>query len=382
MTVRAYETFLVDEAASASALSKSSWDALVTPGELFASHAWMHHLEFAAGPDPVLCCWVDGALSAAVPMWSGEASSGGLFHLPGFFPEVRGPWSRPFLWLGARRSVHNALPCVRGPQRTSVQARVLNAARERAREWGRAGVIMPYMPLAAATELAACHADARVLLHAAEAVADIPAGGKDALLSRLGRHNRKRRRAEQRSFAQAGYTIDVAEIDGVVDAAADLITRNRRKYGSEQGSDWMHRVFAAQRRVGLFDQAVVLVCRRATQVVALVVCYRHGDVLHVRYYGSERTTDSRCSPYFVLAGHAPLEYAAATGLRTVHLSTSSLEAKARRGATLQPLAAVVLSEHESIERSHVRAHNQHFAARYRARFGGWSLDVAWDVEGL
>jgi hypothetical protein len=363
-------------------VSAVAWDALAEADDLYACYAWLRHLEYAAGPVPVLTCWMDGELLGALPVWEGERDTPGLFHLPDFFPGLAGPWQRRFRWLGTRRSVHNTVVCTSGAHRATAMTQLLDAVVADAEAGGKAGVIMPYMPVAAATELAADRPDARVVLHAAEAVIEIPADGIDGIHRRIGRHNRKRRRQELRAFAQAGHTVEWVDITAsVVEDAAVLIANNRRRYGSDQGSEWLHRVFEAQRRTGLLDHAVALLCRRSEHLSATVICYRHGGGLHVRYFGDDGTEDNRLGRvYFVVGCHSPMEYAFRVGLRRVHLSTSSLEAKVRRGATLEPLAAVLLlCNGDPPARSAVQRHNRRVADEYRRRFADHpsALSPAW-----
>lgn len=366
---------------SASSVPTAQWDALVEPGALFASHAWVRHLAEAAGPDPILTVRSEDELAAVVPMWSAGKAQGSLFDLSKFFGDLGGPWSQPWAWLGARRSVHNTLPCVSGLSRSWAQARVLEAAARHAATNGMAGVIMPYMPLHSADEMAAARPDAQVLLHAVEATAQVPSADPNPVgTGTRGRHNRKRRRQEWARFREAGYVIEEAGLDAVADEAADLITNTRRKYGAREDSGWMRRVFAAQHQVGLTDHAVALVCRRSTRMVAVAVCYQHGRTLFGRYYGASESPGSGAPVYFVMTSQAPLAYAASVGLDTVNLSTSSLEAKVRRGARLSPLAAVVLpTVDHAIDRSQARLHNKGFAASYRTQFPD-ALTSEWRVE--
>lgn len=378
------EGITVSALRTAAAIRAEQWDGLVDIGEMFGSHEWVRHLEEAGGTDPVLACRVEGTLAAAVPMWSADQSQGRLFDLTSLRRDIDGAWTQPWIWLGARRSVHNTLPCTSGPHRARVQASVLDVAARRAATSGMAGVIMPYMPVRAAHELAASDTDAHVLLHAAEATVAVPAGGGEAVVARArGHHNRKRRRQEWSAFREAGFTIEEAELETVAEEAAELITHTRQKHGSRDGSEWMRRVLAAQSRVGLTDRAVALVCRRSTRMTAVAVCYRHGQTLHGRYYGARNSLDARSPVYFIMTSHVPVSYAAAAGLTTVNLATSSLEAKTRRGAQLDPLAAVVVPVSHTIDDTQVFTHNQRFVANYRSRFAS-ALSPSWPaaVSGL
>jgi hypothetical protein len=75
-----------------------------------------------------------------------------------------------------------------------------------------------------------------------------------------------------------------------------------------------------------------------------------------------------------------VDYAASRGLRRANLSITSLEAKIRRGASLEPLAAVVLNnDGVPPDRDADRAHNQRVALAYRERYATYapSLSPAW-----
>jgi hypothetical protein len=83
--------------------------------------------------------------------------------------------------------------------------------------------------------------------------------------------------------------------------------------------------------------------------------------------------------YFVATFYAPVDSAARAGLARVFLSTSSLEAKVRRGATRCPLAAVVVLVDQDLDRVHVDAHNRRTALDYVLRFqrSATSLSPDW-----
>ncbi|MEU7630629.1 peptidogalycan biosysnthesis protein [Nocardia sp. NPDC049220] len=360
------------------AIDAVEWDGLVPAGELFCSHAWLRHLDEAAGPQPVLTIGTGERITGATAIWDGEQASG-LFYLPDFFPELAGPWQRPFVWLGARRSVRNGLICTTGSQRSASLSGLLAGALDYAREHGRAGVVMPYLPVSAAREFGRAHPAAHVLLHSAEATVAVPAQGAAELLTRSSGHNRKRRRRELRDFSAAGFTLEWVDLTPEIEAAiAPLIADNRRRYGNGDGVSWMHRVFAAQRRVGLFGNAKVLLCSRDGALATVAVCYRHGDSLHGRYFGSHGSVSRDGYPYFVTTCYAPIDYAAQHGFRRLFLSTSALEAKIRRGAVVEPLAAVVLLDDDELDGERVRTHNRDLARGYRDRFPGYLSSLSHD----
>jgi hypothetical protein len=365
---------------SVDAISATDWEAIVGPRDLFGSHAWLRHLDQAVAAHEVLTVWMDDRLTAAAPIWDGPQGTDELFYLPTFFPDVTGPWAKQFIWLGARCSVRNELICINGPARSRALTQLLAGAVDYARAAGKAGIVLPYLSIGAAAELARVHPAAHAVLHCAEATVTVPPHGVHDLMAQVSYHNRKRRRRELHEFTASGHRLTWTELTPDIAAQiAPLIAATRRKHGSDQGVDWMHRVFAAQRRAGLCDQAHVLLCHRNDDLVATAVCYRQGDSLHGRYFGADEAMSRQGYAYFVTTFYAPVDYAARAGLARVFLSTSALEAKVRRGATLCPLAAVVVLVDQDLNRVHVDAQNRRTALDYVLRFqrSATSLSPDW-----
>lgn len=357
------------------AIDEHEWDALVSDQNFYNSHAWLAGLDRARGACEVLAVWSSAGLLAACPLWNGERDDG-LFELGAFFNDVRGPWTRGFVWGGGRRSTHNQVPCVSGRRRAQALSRLLQAMADIARERGAAGVVLPYMPLTAARELAdVCGAS--VLLHSAEANIEVPADGLAGLMAGWNKHHRFEVRAEIAAFARCGNRVEWGVIDPSEQMrAAELIACNRARYGSTQGASWMQRMLEAQRHAGLSPIAVV--ARRDRCIVALCLLYRFGRALHARYYGCDYSLDDRDFRYFVLTCYEPIDYAAREGLGELRLSTSALHAKASRGARIEPLAAAVLLSDRSLDPIAVHRHNRRFAERHRRELGA-HLSPAWQA---
>jgi len=376
---RAERTGEADEALKVSlcrgvaAIDEHEWDALVSDQNFYNSHAWLAGLDHALGACEVLAVWSAAGLLAACPLWAGERDDE-LFELGAFFNDVRGPWTRGLVWGGGRRSTHNQVPCVSGRRRAQALRRLLLAMAGIARERGDAGMVLPYLPLAAACELAEI-CGASVLLHSAEANIEVPPGGLAGLMAGRNSHDRFEVRAEIAAFARCGNRVEWGAIDPSEQArVAELIACNRARYGSTQGAAWMQRMLEAQRRAGVLPIAVV--ARRDQRIVALCLLYRFGRALHARYYGCDYRLDDRDFRYFVLTCYEPIDYAARAGLGELRLSTSALHAKARRGARIEPLAAAVLLSDRSLDPIAVRRHNRRFAERHRRELGA-HLSPAW-----
>ncbi|RIJ12854.1 GNAT family N-acetyltransferase [Pseudomonas sp. 91RF] len=354
---------------SVSSLNCHAWDALVADRDFYHCHGWLSALEHALGPAELLTLQGPNGLSGGCALWSGEREPG-LFCLSDYFPGLAGPWQREFLWIGARRSTHNEIPCSLGSSRDRILRSIMQASVDLAQKRGLAGVLAPYMPLGKALELAAWHDQARVILHSAEASLAVPPGGLAGAMEVIDKRSRWRTRKELSVFAERGCRVEWRTFDPELEqVASGLIAQNRSKYGSQQGAMWMRRMFDGQRRSGVLDAAIAAVAYRSDKVIAVAVFYRLGKTLHYRYFGSDyRVTDDDFR-YFVLSFYELLDWAAAHGVETVELSTSSLQAKSLRGGIVNPLAAVVLltdsapPSHESVAR-----HNTCFAVEHRDAF--------------
>lgn len=371
------ETLKVSVYRGVAAVDEHEWDALVGDRNFYNSHAWLAGLDHALGACDVLAVWGPAGLLAACPLWDGGRDDG-LFELGAFFADVRGPWTRGFVWGGGRRSTHNEIAAIRGRRRPQVVRRLLQSMNEQARERGLAGVVMPYMPLAAAQELAQT-AGASVLLHSAEANMDVPTDGLAGLMARWNAHDRGQCKSEIAAFARCGNRVECGRIDAANQAvAAELIARNRARHGSAQGGAWMQSLFDGQRRAGLLASSIAFVARREQRILAVCVCYRFGRALHVRYFGCDYDLDDRDFRYFVLTCYEPIDYAARQGLGELRLSTSALHAKAGRGARIEPLAAAVLLTDRALDPIAVHRHNRRFAERHRRELGA-HLGPAWQA---
>ncbi|MFF7454711.1 peptidogalycan biosysnthesis protein [Kitasatospora sp. NPDC008115] len=369
-------------APSLAAIERGQWNALVGPDNFYNSRPWLRGLEIAHGEGPVVTASLGGRLLGALPTWPGERDAPGLFHLSGLAAGIEVDRPADYLWLGARRSVFNELVCVRGPLRGVTLRALLRGALGLAASCGAAGVVMPYLSADDARELADAHPGARALLHDADANLDVPPGGFEELLAAAGQHDRTRRRAELRACARGGTAVEWSPLGArAAREAAYLVTQNRARYGGTADVGWMERSFAAQRASGVLDQAIGCFGLRDGRPVAVTVCYRHHDRLYARYYGFDYRRSRPACEYFALTYCAPVDFAAAHGLRRYRLAVSAPELKVRRGAVLDPLGAVLLPLDAPVAgREVIDALNARTVRRWRdrCRTRQHALGAAWD----
>lgn len=359
-----------------------AWQALIGPTGFYSGRPWLRSLELTRGAREILVARRDGRLAGAAPTWDGDPTDGDLFALPRLADGLPGPWDEPFLWLGGHRVTANTIPCrADEPMRAQVLAELLVAARTRAGELGRAGVVWPYLPAAEARELAAAHPPSRVVLHSADAVLPVPAGGMPELVAAAPRRDRHIWLREQRAFERHGAKVEWHALDeDVPEHVVRLVAATRAKYRSGGGTAGLRKAFAAQRTAGVADDAVVGLARVGARVDAAAVFYRHGGRLFGRYWGTD--ADAPPFAYFVLTLYAAVNWAARHGFTHLHLSVAAWEAKVARGAVLHPLAMVVapaLGRHTWFTESSAHDHNARVAASWRDRFASrpHALDPSW-----
>jgi len=360
-------------------VDRHEWDALVSDQDFFNSHGWLASLDYALGEGDVFTLYGNAGLLGGSALWDGEKQPG-LFYLPDYFPGLDGPWQEPFLWVGARRSTHNEIPCVRGRRRGEILSTIAKTLAHLAKRRGYYAAIVPYMPLSQALEVAKSYPHARVIMHSAEATLAVPVGGLDSQLQLQRSHHRVRAKAELTAFSRLGNRVEWCQLDeSLLESATELIANNREKYGSHQGPDWMRRIFDGQKKSSVIGAAVAAVAKRGDEISGVTIFYRFGDTLHARYYGSNYQISDNDFRYFVLTYYHSLDYAAKNGIRECRLSISALGAKALRGAAIEPLAALLLFENTPpVSARECDNYNQHFYQHYEQQHGShltpdWAL---------
>ncbi|EAO3108382.1 hypothetical protein AC369_16630 [Salmonella enterica subsp. diarizonae] len=360
-------------------IDQHQWDGLVTDHDFFHSHGWLAALDHALGKADIFTLRGSSGLLGGCALWDGE-NKPGLFYLPDYFPGLKGPWQQPFLWVGARRSTHNEIPCVRGLRRGEALSAMGNMLAQLARTRKRYATIVPFMPLCQALEVARYCPNARVLMHSAEAAMTIPEGGLISQLQRMDYQRRRRTKVELAAFSRFGNRVEWRRLDDhLLELAAELITNNRTKYGNHQSIDWMRRMFDGQKKSAVIDSAVAVIAIRGNTILAITIFYRFGDTLHFRYYGSNYLIDDNDFRYFVLSYYHSLDYAVKNSIREYRFSVSSLRAKSLRGAEIEPLAALLLFDNENtaIPSTHeCKNYNRLFYHEYQQQYGA-HLSAHW-----
>ncbi|GHB29011.1 hypothetical protein GCM10010306_021840 [Streptomyces umbrinus] len=342
-----YSTLVRDEAPvvtmlpGPAAISAHEWNALVSPGGFYSSHAWVAGLAHAHGPSPVLSATSAGRLEGVVPTWT-NADSTGLFSLEEMTRALPGVVSADYLWLGTKRSTANMATITRNPAK---RARTLRALLEHARHLaarkGLKGVLWPYLSGPSAQEIASSHPLAHAVLHSADAVVKVPSDGMAGLESSVSSKERMKWRRERRIFRSSCSSVEWTSLSpDVCERVAPLLANTRDKYGSPGGTAWMRRTLSGQLSSGVARNAFVALARRGNDVTAAALFYGHGDWLYGRYWGASHAAPDYA--YFALTHYEAVDFAAQHGFRRLHLSVPASKSKTSRGAALTPLALVAV----------------------------------------
>ncbi|ALG09674.1 hypothetical protein [Kibdelosporangium phytohabitans] len=194
---------------------------------------------------------------------------------------------------------------------------------------------------------------------------DVPPGGWEAWTTSLGTRNRSRRvRREARNFARAGYRLEHRTLKEAYHDVARLLARTEARYGRTVDVEPLARSFRAQGELA-GDRAEVTLCSLDDgPPLGFCLYYRQGDTVFLRAVGFDYEKLSGAAEYFNLTYYIP---ARLPGVRRLHAGIETPDAKARRGATLEPLWLLDLSE-DSVLNGHdseVRRHNHAFLTLLR-----------------
>jgi hypothetical protein len=194
---------------------------------------------------------------------------------------------------------------------------------------------------------------------AADASIEIPAGGWDAFLASLSSHRARRIRSEARRFSQAGYHVEQRALGEAHADVARLAFQVARRYGKADSIDPFLTGFRLQ---GEFagPRAQVLLCSYdGGPPVGCCLYYRDGGTVYLRAVGFDYDRLRGVAEYFNLTYYIPAQM---PGVRRLHAGIASPDAKALRGARLEPLWLLDLTPDSVLERhaDQARAHNAAF----------------------
>jgi predicted N-acyltransferase len=318
------------------------WDALVGDDGFYLSYDWLRYVETEPNERSryLLASEAGRLVGALVLNWADDPLT--VRYRPERFAELLGIQGRTLL-AGGSQGYRSTL-LLRPPgadgegayDRRRTLAALLQAALSAAREDGRRGIVLPFLPTGALAEVAAVMR-VRAAFEMPEAEICDCDQGLDAYAERMTSRVRKRIRSDRARFAEAGWTIREGRLEDCWPDAARLLYRVQAKYGhTERTLTEYERTLAGQARE-LSDRSVVFSCDDDEGTAGISVCYRWRTTLYGRLVGFDYDRLRGGHEYFTTAIYERLEYAARHGVTRLHLGVGSWQAKGYRGAVLRPL---------------------------------------------
>lgn len=156
----------------------------------------------------------------------------------------------------------------------------------------------------------------------------------DAFLNSFTRRRRYNMQREIDLFRSGGSDIVVTRLSDCLRDVGPLLANVHRKHGAPD-SDLDTTQYLTSQANHMNDISTVFLELADGQPVGFSLCYEWGRELHVRVVGFDYERSARFA-YFNLAYYLPLDYAIRGGFRHTHLGPGTYEAKASRGAVLDP----------------------------------------------
>lgn len=214
-----------------------------------------------------------------------------------------------------------------------VVAALVAALREHAADTDADGIYALHLDDRSMQRLAAC-ASAPVLLEF-DAAIDVR-GGFDAWLGRLPRHRRGSLRSELRALSAAGMTTAFESSASALAELAPILAAAEARHGHAFEPQALHRALERQRQALGDAFAISTVRDREGVLVAGAIALLDRDAISMRVCGVDRSRAGRHFEYFHACYYTPLRACSDSGRTRLHLGMTALEAKALRGAELEP----------------------------------------------
>lgn len=307
------------------------WNALSGTDSFYLSHDW---LRFAArGTDArYLTVSAGGDLLGALPLYPTADESNVYYRLDHV---LGGRFAGSHTLAASRRGYVNDLllhPALDEQRAGAVLDAVVAAVRAE-------NAALLYLTTSAAAALMRADSGLRPLLISADTSISVPDGGFAAYVTGLGSRRAYTVRKELRIFQEAGYETAVVSLGDVWHEAGPLVANVQQRYGHDESAEECRQSLQAQAEA-LGRYSVVFTARRGGTLVAMSLGYVWRDTLHARLVGFDYDALRGAREYFTLLCYEPMRWAAANGLRHLHLGRESYPAKLLRGAQARPLWAV------------------------------------------
>lgn len=329
--------------------SPHEWDSLLPESGFYGSYSWLRavrrHEEFSVS---YFTARDDhGRLLAALPVYRAAAPpSERQFDPSAIFGTAGDQGFYPAAVVGVRAGYSTCFPC-NPAAATSTGADAMRALLGRcmreAREEGCRSLSLLYLPANAFAKVReALPQNARVIPAGSDAILGMKWESFEEYQEEWPRNRRRGIERDISSFRKSGCSISRGRFAECYEEMVPLLAALQARYGALDSPRIIRRRLAEQAAL-LDERAVCFLCRNSTATVGFSLFYVWEDELYARVVGFDYEAlpeDSRA--YFSVLFYEPIRFAAGTKIRAIHYGRGTAEAKARRGASLEPRWSVFI----------------------------------------
>ena len=365
--------------------SPNEWDSLIGSGGFYGSHSWLRSVErhqqftssYAAARGS------DGRLLGATPLYTARerpqerrfdpsAIFGALTEKP-LFPAtivgLRAGYSTDFPFakgLGAAdhyrvlSGLANEGRCSSGPAEGSFSWLYISS-----NVLARIRPVMPACP--------------PVLLSEVSTSLHITWNDFEEYMTDQSAGRRRGIRRDLLTFERSACTISLARFDEHYEECVPLVVALQQRYGALDSVPVIRERLREQ-AMALGDSGMCFLCRLRGNLVGFSLFYKWRNELYARLVGFDYDrlpSDSRA--YFSLLFYEPILHAINNDMHMIDYGISSIEAKAGRGAALQPRWSVLWHPGFDVSAPMAWSHNKAFREKIIARYHAYSRSLANDM---
>jgi uncharacterized protein len=348
------EQMRIQVATTIAGIDPAEWTRFENGCSLYQSYPWLSWAEDNCDVDAfyVLARDLAGTLVGVVPAYllSGTDTSWNSWYDPLTVFTVddsqtndrRSDWF-PLLMVGSMSGYHSDVlvdPALDNPDQRAVARALVLRCLSLADELDARSMSMMYAPETRAFAVSRDVPGAtQPILTSANTRIGASWNDLDACLNSFTHRRRNKMRHEIDVFRSSGSQIVETRLSECIQEVGPLLGNVHRKHGAADSDRDTTRYLESQ-ATHLSDVSRVFLELSNGRPVGFSLCYEWGRELYVRVVGFDYERSARFA-YFNLAYYLPLDYAIRRQFSHIHLGPGTYQAKASRGAVLDPTWSLV-----------------------------------------